>query len=352
MKRLIAILLAICTVFLSGCDFWMNGDYLYVSPVQGYQQGQENRVIEVSNYENLCEALEEVVSLAAADVKITLSYFDEEAANNQVASAVDYILNSSPIGSYSVEDINYTIATDRGISAVDISIRYRYDTEHIVSIKKAGTMQETEQLLYAALESFEPSLVVSVDAFEETDISALVQQYANTYPEIIMEIPQLDVTTFPNAGTKRLIAMQFSYENTQEQLKNLQEQVEIVFTSAELYVGKVSQSEQAYTRLYSFLMERDDYTIAPSITPAYSLLHGGRGDSHAFAVVYAAMCRRVNLDCKVITGTRGGQTWSWNLIPYQDRYYHLDLLMCEQNGDFAMKTDEEMENYGWNIFAL
>ncbi len=349
MKRLIAITLVLSTALLSGCGFWMDGDYLYVSPVQGYQQELGNRVIEVSSYENLRDALEEVVSLAATDVKMTLSYFDSDAAKEQVALAVDYITKSSPVGSYAVEDINYTIITDRGVSVVDFSIQYRYSPDHILSIKKARTMQEAERLLYAALENLDSSLTISVDAFEETDFSLLVQRYADAYPDIIMEIPQAEVAIFPKGGAKRLIAMQFTYENTKEQLANLREQVSVVFTSAELYVGKASQPQQAYTRLYSFLMERDVYTIAPSITPAYSLLYSGRGDSHAFAIVYAALCRRTNLDCKVITGTRGGQAWSWNLLPYQDRYYHLDLLMCDQNGGFAMKTDAEMTNYGWNI---
>ena len=44
-------------------------------------------------------------------------------------------------------------------------------------------------------------------------------------------------------------------------------------------------------------MERYDYRIETSITPAYSLLRHGVGDSRAFAVVYAAMCQQAGLEC-------------------------------------------------------
>ena len=96
-------------------------------------------------------------------------------------------------------------------------------------------------------------------------------------------------------------------------------------------------------------MERFDYTLETSITPAYSLLGHGVGDSKAFATVYAAMCRRADLECLVITGTRDGEPWTWNMVCDDGTYYHLDLLSSHRG--FQELTDNEMEGYVWDYSA-
>ena len=124
-----------------------------------------------------------------------------------------------------------------------------------------------------------------------------------------------------------------------------------VFEAAELYVSGDGAERQKYSQLYGFLMERFDYTVETSITPAYSLLHHGVGDSRAFATVYAAMCRRAGMECLMVTGTRSGEPWVWNIIQVGGIYRHVDLLQCSVQGRFQEKTDAEMSGYVWDYSA-
>jgi hypothetical protein len=89
----------------------------------------------------------------------------------------------------------------------------------------------------------------------------------------------------------------------------MQAYVQPVFSSASLYVSGESEQNTKFDMLYTFLMQRNTYRQERSITPAYSLLRHGVGDSKALASVYAAMCRQANLDCRVIFGTRYGEPW-------------------------------------------
>ena len=98
-------------------------------------------------------------------------------------------------------------------------------------------------------------------------------------------------------------------------------------------------------------MERFDYKVETSITPSYSLLRHGVGDSRAFATVYAAMCRAANLECIVVTGTRSGEPWSWNMICEDGYYWHVDLLNSNEKGKFEKKLDADMEGYVWDYSA-
>ena len=124
-----------------------------------------------------------------------------------------------------------------------------------------------------------------------------------------------------------------------------------IFTAAELYVQGGTDPHDQYAQLYSFLMERFEYSLETSITPSYSLLCHGVGDSRAFATVYAAMCRRAGLEFMTITGTRSGDPWTWNIILDNGTYFHVDLLRSNAGGQFWELTDLEMRNYVWDYSA-
>ena len=128
----------------------------------------------------------------------------------------------------------------------------------------------------------------------------------------------------------------------------MQDTVKPIFDSAKMYVQTSEEPLQKYEQLYSFLMERFDYKLETSINPAYSLLRYGVGDCKAFAQVYANMCRNAELECLVVTGTRDGEPWYWNLVRIGEEDYHVDLLTCVSNGEFTLMTPQDMENYVWD----
>ena len=124
-----------------------------------------------------------------------------------------------------------------------------------------------------------------------------------------------------------------------------------VFSSAAQHAtGDWTAAEKAQ-RLYGFLMDRYEYNIQTSITPAYSLLLHGVGDSRAFAMVYSAMCRQAGLDGHVVTGTREGTSWVWNAVQIDGEYYYIDLLRCNESDGFRLYTQAEMTSYVWDYSA-
>ena len=158
------------------------------------------------------------------------------------------------------------------------------------------------------------------------------------------------VDVFGN-GKSRVVEISFSYQNSRESLKQMQSQVQPIFDAASLYVSSATQDRQKFSQLYGFLMERFDYELETSITPAYSLLCHGVGDSRAFALAYAAMCRNAGLDCRVVTGTRNGEPWTWNMVLDGNSYYHVDLIRANAQGSFSEMTDSEMTGYVWDYSA-
>ena len=134
-------------------------------------------------------------------------------------------------------------------------------------------------------------------------------------------------------------------------LRQMQSQVQPIFNSAVQY-AKGGTDYQKLQRLYSFLMERfSEYQIKTSITPSYSLLHHGVGDSRTFAIVYAQMCRMAGVNSQVVTGTLQGEPWYWNLVESDGTFYHVDLLRSHEENGFRLLTDEQMAEYVWDYSA-
>lgn len=339
--------LLICLIF-SGCGFWMDGEYLSVTPHQERIPQSGTNIIDISNYTQLQNALTALVESGAESGVMSAEFFDIATAHHYVNRAVNHIHNNNPVAAYAVEDISFEIGTNRGAAVIAFQIDYHRGRSEILQIKQTDSMEEATNLIANALDNYENSLIFRVKEYNNTDLYQLVANYANQYPDRVMETPQVNVSLYPDKGNDRVIALSFTYQTNRDDLREMQEQVEAVFTSAELYVKKTTQVSEVYSQLYSFLMERNEYTLNTSITPSYSLLHHGVGDARAFANVYAAMCRRAERDCQVVSGTRDGIAWCWNVVRFRGKYYHVDLLSCLENGKFWMHEASEMTGYVWD----
>jgi hypothetical protein len=212
-------------------------------------------------------------------------------------------------------------------------------------------MNAVKELLTGTLNRVDSDLVVLVANYKQMDYTQFVDDYARENPEVIMEIPQILQSTYPATGTTRILELQLTYQTSRESLKDMQSYVRPKFNAATMFVLGEEDPGVKYTRLYAFLMDTAEYTVETSITPAYSLLRHGVGDSKAFATVFAAMCSRADLECYIVTGTRYGEPWFWNIIQQEGQYYHLDLLRCYDSGGFQKSYDEEMTGYVWDYAA-
>lgn len=344
MRKLAVILIALC-LLLTGCRGWMDGSYVSIHPHQDKTSTEDQQLIEVETYVQMRSALEDMVERGVQNGTLSLVAFSEEVATENMDKAVRNILTTHPIGTYAVESIDYELGTSGTIPAVAVSITYKHNQAEIQTIKQAENMEEAAQIITNALDQFESGVVMRVSVFEKTDFAQLLQDYADTYPEYVMEIPQITVNTYPNFGNDRVVEVIFTYQSNRESLRTMQKRVADVFSAAKLYVSGDGEQGEKYAQLYAFLMERFDYRFETSITPSYSLLCHGVGDNRAFAVNFAAMCHRAELECYVVSGTREGEPWFWNIICEDGTYRHVDLIA---NGSFEKLYDEQMQGYVWD----
>ena len=349
MKRLCAILVLL--LLLSGCSGLYDGSYHAKTPFTELVNSQTQTMTSASNYAELRDALADLVEAGVENGTISVQKMEAEDVEKNMVQAVRAVMATNPIAAYAVEEILYEQGTRGGEEAVAVTIRYSRNSSEIRKIRTCPDVQSVWQAVKTAVDNCEHSLVLRLTSYVQTDYHQRIRDYADDNPQKVMEIPQVTVTTYPDTGTDRVVVIQFAYQTGSDQLKSMQAYVQPVFSAARLYVQGDGEAEVKYAQLYAFLMERYDYTFQTSITPTYSLLRYGVGDSRAFAQVYAAMCRDAGLSCQVVTGTYQGEARFWNMIQLDGVYYHVDLLRCNAEGGFAVFTDGDMHAYVWDYSA-
>ena len=349
MRRIIAgVLILMCSLSLCGCNLWMEGDYVSVEPHPQQYVHMVTTDLEASSYEQIVEALKKLVAEGLDTGIVFINDMTADVARSYMETAVQDVLATDPVSVYAVENIQYDIGQNLGRDAIAVTITYVKSRAELLRINYVQTMDQAKMSILDALKENRGSVTFRVDAYEETDFTSVVHHFAETNPEYIMEQPAVMSAVYPDSGEARLVELVFTYQTDHTTLAQMQEIVYPVFFSAQLYVQSDDKPLEKYSRLYAFLMERSDYKLESSITPAYSLLQDGIGDSGAFSSVYARMCNMAGLECYVVHGTRNGEPWTWNMVKTGESYSYVDLLRSRENRSFRLRTEAEMYEYSWD----
>ena len=349
MKAKLCLVMAV-VMLLSGCSWNGLGEYLSVAP----HREDTNRInpenIMASNYYQLLDVMTDLVETGAESGLIYVPDYGSK-LESDIEKIIRQISTDNPIGAYALEHVMYEIGTGSGQQAVAIELKYLHDISEIRRIKQCATMDSAKDEIAYALYSCTDKLVILIENYRHTDFVQLVRDYANENPSEVMELPDVSVGIYPENGSQRVVELKFNYQTSRDALRSMQGQVRPIFDAAVLYVSGDGEDGEKLSQLYAFLMERFDYQYDTSITPVYSLLRHGVGDSMAFAMVYAAMCRNAGLDCQIVSGTRDAEAWHWNIVRIGERYYHVDLLESAAHGGLQTLDDGQMEGYVWDYFA-
>lgn len=350
MKRILAACLLI-SLMLSGCSVWNSGEYSSVTPHTEPGNRVQRPTISVYSYTELTVALSTIIEGGTESGVLYLQYGTEETNKRDIELAVREVQTRNPYADYAVESIGYVFGVSGSRNAVNIRVAYLPNRVRMDKIRTARTVTEAKGIVTRQLEECSSGVVLYFDTPEQIDYVQIVEDYARENPHLIMEVPDVSVSLYPEVGQPQIVELKFTYQTSRVELQSMQNKVSPVFTSAQQHIAGNWTDAEKCLRLYTFLMGRYEYNVQTSITPAYSLLLHGVGDSRAFAVVYARMCRQAGLECQIVPGTRDGAPWVWNVVRINGNYYFLDLLRCDQSGVFTLYEQDQMENYVWDYSA-
>lgn len=351
MRRIIPAIL-LTALLLSGCAGWLDASYHNVIPFEPEGNHDDSHLTVVSSYPELIQSLQDLVASGTQSAIIAVPDYERNKIEQDMHKAIKEVLTTDPVAAYAVESIAFELGTNAGQRAMAVDISYLHDRPEILKISHLQTMEDAKDVTGAALDNCSAGVVLYIDQYEQLDLEQWVQDYAVLHPNKVMEAPQVSVNVYPETGEARVLEIKFSYQTSRDALRLMQEKVGSLFDAAVIYAGDNEDPQEQYYKLYSFLMGLfQEFRTDSSITPAYSLLHHGVGDSKAFASVYASMCQEIGLECITVTGMRYGTPCYWNIVKVGESYYHVDLPQCRENEEFVMRPDSQMNGYVWDYSA-
>ena len=206
-RRIMALALAFAMALpLSGCGLLERG-YGRVEPHSSsyYESGAAN-VLRAENNQDLVNDLLVLIGDYAAEGTIWL-YPGEEAlkAEQAIEDACQEVQRETPMGSYAVEYMTYTVSDDnRAYSEIKLTIAYRRTEAELKAVVHATSVSALHTLLTAAAGNDAAELVVQVGYFDDQaqevrDIVAQVQQEQGREPG------QWQVNFYPNETSAGII---------------------------------------------------------------------------------------------------------------------------------------------------
>lgn len=348
----IALVLVICLTF-SGCGTLLTGEFTWEQDHNIPSAPNSGQDLAVSDYAQLVKVLADSIEKGTEVFTVSVAQYDGTVLDRDVNRAVEEVRSTNPIASYAVSDVFCQIGTVGGEKVLVVQVQYLHDQNQISKILTVADNAAAKEAIGNALNECSSGIVLRIESYQDEDFLVAAEQYAAQYPQYVMETPQVSVSLYPETGTNRVLEIRFSYVNDRDALRDMQNQVLTLFDASVNIVSVTEKPREKYVQLYSLLVERfQKYTIETSITPAYSLLVHGVGDSRAFAILYAAMCHEAGLDCKVVAGTKGGKQYYWNIVQVDGSHYHVDLLRSKGEGNLRLLTDTIInEGYVWDFSA-
>lgn len=345
-RSVLLLVLALC-VLLCGCDGWRAGSFVSITPhTEAYSQAEPEQTENADSYDQMIALLVQFVQNRTEQATVDVSRYKGE-LEKHLPRIIRQVKSTDPLTAYAVREITVDIAEVGVRRMASVQIQYSRSAYQMQNIESAWGAVGIENKVHTALSQAQTSLTLQVKDYEEVNLTEIVSRYYETNLDTVMECPTVTHTAYPNYGSTRILDISFNYTLPRQSLLDMAGEVKLMLSSASGYVRGQDTELAKAERLNSFLRPLFAET-GTSPTPVYSLLYQGIGDSHSIATVFGLLCEEVGLTCQVVSGTKNGEVYYWNILDLDGLHYHADLHSSWLSGQPLLRFDDEMTDCQWN----
>ncbi|MCL2228007.1 MAG: hypothetical protein FWB97_10370 [Oscillospiraceae bacterium] len=367
MKRrlILSIVLVLAAMASAGCAAILEDDRVtesahVINPVVRPPDPQ----IEVSNFEELKEAIIELIMAHETNARIVAFSYDSEDMQMDLDRAISEILMHHPIGVYAVSEIVGQATKIVTFFEINISIEYMRTSQQLNSIiNVTGLPELMAELLeimseYSDEATFRTPLQMSADEL----VGHIVDIYYQNPRSIVMR-PIVAVEVFPEVGDDRIFSVRFDFGRPPGILRQLGESLTLAFQS-NIEAAEGGANAELLLSLAKNLIAFADFDEATARTipahgpqnlaaTAFGALINGSAIGEGFAMAFKALSTELGVDTRIVLGRLDGRYHAWNLVRLYDYYYHIDVAMGDVNGieTAFLLSDAQLiySNYTWDF---
>ena len=333
MKRILAMVLAI--TLLAGCTPFHRSSYVSVTPHnEEYQVAVDSSALTVSGYLSLKNAILGLVEDAVEEGVIRAESYSGDLSQD-LSSAVYEVSRGDPLGAFAVDYMTYDYSQIVSYYEIHIHTTYRRTLEEIQSVKNTSGIEGVRSRLRDAMGEYDNLLRIRVEDYGSLDIGELAQQVFIDNAEFALELPQTEVTAFPDTGSRRILEITFRYPHTKTSLESFRDETAAqVEKIANLYGSANSDTASAQRLLQRLIRDGELGTESTGFSDsAYGALCLNKATSLGFCQAYLLLLRKMNIPCHLVHGTYGVEELVWCQMQLGGESYYVDPTRGLVTGD-------------------
>jgi hypothetical protein len=339
---------------LCGCGIFGEKTYVSVAPhVEDYQTAVDSDAMTVSSYLSLKNAMIGFVTDGVEEGVLRAESYSGDLSKD-LSDAVYEVSRGNPIGAFAVDYMTYDYSKIVSYYEIHIHCTYRRSVEEIESIVYVTDSSEIEEQLQETMADYDPVLRLHVGDYREADLQELVQQIYRAHPEFALEEPDINVTSYPDSGTQRVLEIEFLYKTDQETLQaDRAEMQNVVSNIVDLYGSGIDEKTGARRCYYRLgrdgsLVQEGTSTFSSS---AYGALVETSATSFGYAQAYTLLMEEQDIPCSVVQGTYEGQSRAWCRITLDGINYYVDpaAAVVDHETEQFLMTAAELVLQGYEL---
>ena len=366
MKRIINVILI--AVFISaisaGCATILEEDRLVELPRQQNPVGRPlGEQIEISNFDELKEAIIELIMAHETSGRIVAIAYETEDLQPDVDRAIEEILKYHPIAVYAVNEITSSVTKIVAISEINISIEYSHTRQQIDAIKSVLSISDLEEQLLDIMSDYgERAVFRTTIQLSAQEVSDMIRYIYYQNPRKIVMRPVVAVEVFPETGEDRIFEISFDFGRPAGILRSLGGSLSLALQS-NVEAAEGDSDAEILLSLARNLIAFADYDEVTSRIPehgpqnlaatAFGALINGNAIGEGFAMAFKALSDELGLDARVVLGYVEGRHHAWNLVYLYGNFYHIDVAFGDVRGleTTFLKTDAQLRarRYTWDF---
>lgn len=167
MKKAIIALLLCASLLLAGCSL-LTREYSTVTPHSAsYYESGDSSVLRAENYQDLVNDILILVGQHAESGTISLYLEGDADVDGTISQACQEVQQDTPMGSYAVEYLSYTVSDQHTHSEISMILGYRRSVQQMEAMVHTTNLSALQSLLTAAVEEERPELVLQVSHFDD-----------------------------------------------------------------------------------------------------------------------------------------------------------------------------------------
>ena len=231
---------------------------------------------------------------------------------------------------------------------VSVTLKLRLAPQEVQAIPTLRFPEPAMTEIKDALLEYVSTYTVQVSGYQDTDLDAQLETFILEHPDLIVDAPGVSVSVYPpDRGSVRILEFHFIHNTDRETMLQHRNDVDSFLNMIYNQLNRNQSAEEIVKTIYEGLMP-GVYSYNPNAS-AYSIAYQKSGNSRVCASIAAFLCNRLGVQCEIVIGKRGGETWYWNRIMSDGKWRCFDLHSAAvENNPPVLLPSEAMVGYSWD----